>query len=251
MKKFYSLFATALCATIAFAQTTIFNASFDDLNGTGGNDNVWTGNIGTNSLNNYSSAGWAFSGAGGAAQCIKAGSSNSVGAVTTPALNGLSGNATLTFKAAGYSSDNTRLTVTITGGGSISGTNSFTLVNSSFSEYSVTIVGGTSNTKLKFSAAATSKRFFIDEIKVVTEAGLAVHDAKLSTKTFVKNTSVDKEIYFGTKSDIKIFNVNGQILKTASVTENGSVNVENLQSGIYLVTGNINGNAVFERIIKR
>ena len=171
--------------------------------------------------------------------------------MTTPALNGLSGNATLTFKAAGYSSDNTRLTVTITGGGSISGTNTFTLVNSSFSEYSVTIVGGTSNTKLKFSAAATSKRFFIDEIKVVTEAGLAVHDAKLSTKTFVKNTSVDKEIYFGTKSDIKIFNVNGQILKTASITENGSVNVENLQSGIYLVTGNINGNAVFERIIKR
>ncbi|WP_106914689.1 T9SS type A sorting domain-containing protein [Chryseobacterium aurantiacum] len=251
MKKLYSLFATALCATLAFAQTTIFNATFDDLNGTGGNDNTWSGNIGTSSLNNYSSAGWVFSGAGGAAQCIKAGSSNSVGAVTTPTLNGLSGNATLTFKAAGYSNDNTRLTVTITGGGSISGTNSFILVNSSFSEYSVNIVGGTSSTKLKFSAAATSKRFFIDEIKVVTEAGLAVHDTKLSTKTFVKNTSVDKEIYFGAQSDIKIFNTNGQVVKKASVIENGSVNVESLQSGIYLVTGNINGKAVSEKIIKR
>ncbi len=35
MKKLYSLLATAMFATITFAQTTIFNASFDDLAGTG------------------------------------------------------------------------------------------------------------------------------------------------------------------------------------------------------------------------
>lgn len=251
MKKLYSLLATAAFVTAAFAQTTIFNATFDDLSGTGGNDNVWSGNVGVASLGTYTAAGWVFATSGGAAQCVKAGSGSGAGSVTTPELSGLSGNATLTFRAAGYGSDNTKLTITITGGGTISGTSNFTLVNSAFSDYSVNIVGGTAATKLKISSAGSSKRFFIDDIKVVTAGVLAVNETKIGAKTFIKNTSVDHEIYFGTKSEVKIFNVNGQIVKTASVSENGSVNVENLQSGIYFVVGNINGKAVSEKIIKK
>lgn len=251
MKKFYSLLATAVFATVTFAQTTVFNETFDDLSGTGGNDNVWTGNVGVSSLGTYTTAGWVFTAAGGAAQCIKAGSGSNPGVVTTPSLSNLSGDAILTFRAAGYGTDNTKLTVTITGGGTISGTNNFTLSNSSFSNYSVNIVGGTATTKLKISSASSSKRFFIDDIKVVTTGVLAVNDTKSKTKTFIKNTSVDHEIYFGTKADVTIFNVNGQVVKTGSVSENGSLNISNLQSGIYFVSGNVNGKAVSEKIIKK
>jgi len=251
MKKLYSLFATAMFATVSFAQTTIFNATFDDLAGTGGNDNTWSGNIGTSSLSTYTTAGWVFSGAGGASQCIKAGSSSTVGAVTTPALNGLSGDATLTFRAGGFNTDNTTLTVSITGGGTINGTSSFTLTNSAFSNYSVNIVGGTSTTKLKFSAAATSKRFFIDDIKVNMNGSLSVTDTKISLKNFVKNTSVEDDIHFGAQSEVKIYNVNGQLVKTGSVIENGTLSVTELPKGIYFVTGTVAGRIVSEKINKK
>ncbi|MCT2407587.1 T9SS type A sorting domain-containing protein [Chryseobacterium antibioticum] len=251
MKKFYSLVATAVFAVATFAQTTVFNATFDDLDGTGGNDASFTGNIGTKSLNTYTTAGWVFGAAGGGAQCIKAGSGSAAGSVTTPALTGLAGNATLTFRAAGFGTDNTALTVTITGGGSINGTSSFTLTNSAFSTYTVNIIGGTSATKLKFASTAGGRRFFIDDIKLAVQGALAVTDTKTSAIVFVKNTLVDHEIYFGAKSEVKIFNVNGQLVKSASVNENGVLNVIDLKKGIYIVTGNVNGNAVSEKIIKR
>ncbi|PQA95615.1 hypothetical protein B0A69_04350 [Chryseobacterium shigense] len=250
MKKFYSLVATVLFAVVTLAQTTVFNATFDDLDGTGGNDDSWTGNVGTKSLGTYTTAGWVFAGAGGASQCIKAGSGSTAGSVITPALTGLAGNATLTFRAAGFGTDNTSLTVTISGGGSINGTSSFTLTNSAFSTYTVNIIGGTASTKLRFASAAGGRRFFIDDIKLVVQGALAVNDTKASSKKFIKNTSVDHEICFGVKSDIKIFNLNGRLIKSASVNENGVLNVIDLQKGIYIVTGNVNGNAVSEKILK-
>ncbi len=91
----------------------------------------------------------------------------------------------------------------------------------------------------------------MDDISWTATGSLGTVEVKEKKHIFVKNTSVDKEIYFGTKSDIKIFNVNGQIVRTASVSENGSVNVENLQSGIYFVTGIANGISVSEKIIKK
>lgn len=149
-------------------QVEVFNATFSDLNGTGGNDNVWTGNIGTNSLSSYTNAGWTFSSSGGAKECIKSGTGGNSGVVTTPTLSSLNGNAVLTFRAGGFSTDNTVLSVSITGGGSISGNSTFSLVNSSFSSYTVNIVGGTSNTKLTFSSSSGGQRFFIDDIRVVS-----------------------------------------------------------------------------------
>lgn len=149
-------------------QVEVFNATFSDLNGTGGNDGAWSGNIGTNSLSSYTNTGWTFSSSGGAKECIKSGTGSNPGVVTTPVLSSLSGNAVLTFRAAGFSTDNTVLSVSITGGGSISGNSTFSLVNSSFSSYTVNIVGGTSSTKLTFSSSSGGQRFFIDDIRVVS-----------------------------------------------------------------------------------
>ncbi|WP_048506092.1 T9SS type A sorting domain-containing protein [Chryseobacterium angstadtii] len=92
----------------------------------------------------------------------------------------------------------------------------------------------------------------IDDFSLTPQgSALATIDNKVADKAFVKNTSVENEIHFGLKSDIKVFTAGGQLVKTASVKENGVLNVADLQKGIYIVTGNINGKAVSEKIIKR
>ena len=45
--------------------------------------------------------------------------------------------------------------------------------------------------------------------------------------------------------------MNGQVVKSASVNENTSLNVADLAKGMYIVTGTVNGKAVSEKIIKK
>ncbi len=100
--------------------------------------------------------------------------------------------------------------------------------------------------------AASDDGLAIDDFSITPQGSvLATADNTISGKVFIKNTSVDQEIHFGSKADVKIFNVSGQLVKTASVNENGTLNIIDLQKGIYIVAGNINGRAVSEKIIKR
>ncbi|WP_353151121.1 T9SS type A sorting domain-containing protein [Chryseobacterium sp.] len=101
--------------------------------------------------------------------------------------------------------------------------------------------------------SGTDDGLAIDDFSLTPQgsSSLAVIDNKVSHKAFVKNTTVDNEIYFGSKSDVKIFNINGQLIKSASVSENGSLNVAELQKGIYIVTGMVNGKNISEKIRKK
>ncbi|GAA5096712.1 hypothetical protein GCM10023210_30800 [Chryseobacterium ginsengisoli] len=249
MKKIYSLFATVIFASTVCAQ--IFSANFSDLNGTGGNDGSWSGNVGTSSLNTYTSAGWTFGSAGGAAQCVKAGSGSNPGSVTTPVLAGLSGNAAVSFRAGGFGTDDTTLTVSVTGGGSVSGTKTFTLTNGAFTTFNTSITGGTASTKLVFSSSAGGRRFFIDDIIVSAGSVLAVSDIKGNKVSLVKNTLVDNNIVFGTKSEIKIFGATGNLVKTASVFENEVLDISGLPKGNYIVSGIVAGKLISEKILKK
>ncbi|MFC3159286.1 T9SS type A sorting domain-containing protein [Chryseobacterium arachidis] len=80
---------------------------------------------------------------------------------------------------------------------------------------------------------------------------LATNEDFLSKKLFVKTTVVDNEIYFGVKSDVKIYNMSGQIVKTASVKENESLIITELKEGNYIITGTVDGKKVSEKIIKK
>jgi hypothetical protein len=248
MKKIYSFFATVIFASTVCAQ--IFSATFSDLNGTGGNDGSWSGNVGTSSLTTYTSAGWVFVSSGGASQSIKSGSGGSGGSVTTPALTSLSGSASVSFRAGGFGTDGTTLAVSVTGGGNISGSTSFVLTNGAFNTYNTTVTGGTSSTKLVFSTSAGGKRFFIDDI-VVSSGVLAVADIKGNKLSLVKNTLVDNNIVFGAKSEVKIFGAAGNLVKTVSVSENESLNISDFPKGIYIINGKVNGNLVSEKILKK
>ncbi|MBH1960843.1 MAG: T9SS type A sorting domain-containing protein [Flavobacteriia bacterium] len=252
MKKFYSLVAAVVFAVTVNAQTTIFSATFDDVNGTGGNDGLWGGGIATGTIPaSYGTAGWAFTSASGAKQAIKAGTGSNQGSVTTPALSNLSGNATLTFRAGAWdgSSEKVVLNVAITGGGTLDKA-TVTLVKGAFTEYTVAITSGTATSKLVFSGNGGNSRFFIDDI-VVTAVTQAVGDVNATNANLVKNTVVSNNILFAAKADVQIVSMNGQVVKSASVNENTTLDVASLAKGTYIVTGTVNGKAVSQKIIKK
>lgn len=72
------------------------------------------------------------------------------------------------------------------------------------------------------------------------------------SSNFVKNTFVkNNEITFGADvKDVKVFNMFGQVVKEASVKQNGTVNVAELAKGAYIVTGTVNKEAVSQKILK-
>ena len=150
------------------AGETILFANFDDNNGTGGNDGKWSDNIATATIK--LPVGWTHVNGSGANKCVKLGSGSKQGNITTPTLSQLSGNATLSFKAAAWdgSDEKTTLLLSIEGGGSLSQT-SVTLKKGAWQTYELTITGGTSNTKITFAGfQASDSRFFLDEVKVAT-----------------------------------------------------------------------------------
>jgi len=101
--------------------------------------------------------------------------------------------------------------------------------------------------------AGTDDGLAIDDFSLTPQpsTSLATTENAAAKKVFVKTTSVDNEIHFGVKSDVKIYSAAGQLLKTASVSENGVLNIADLQKGIYIVTGNVAGKAISEKIVKK
>ncbi len=80
---------------------------------------------------------------------------------------------------------------------------------------------------------------------------LSVIDFQNIKNQFVRNTAVTNEINFGAKADVKIFSMNGQVVKSASVSEDKNLEVSDLTPGMYIVTGMINGQAVSTKIVKK
>ena len=67
----------------------------------------------------------------------------------------------------------------------------------------------------------------------------------------MKNNVVDNNILFSAKADVKVISMNGQVVKSASVNENTTLDVASLAKGMYIVTGTVNGQAVSQKIIKK
>ena len=159
-------------ATTEGAGETIFYESFNDNDAAGGNDGNF--NTASNTEECYvDNEGWEGNKFYEANQCIKLGGSSAKGYITTPKLSQLSGNATLSFKAAAWAnnSEQTDLLLSITGGGTLDKT-SVTMIKGDWKTYEVTIKDGTSATRITFAGKNTSgSRFFLDEVKVTTSGG--------------------------------------------------------------------------------
>ncbi|BEV04386.1 lamin tail domain-containing protein [Chryseobacterium gambrini] len=108
------------------------------------------------------------------------------------------------------------------------------------------ISGDTNNNNTDFAAGAPTPQNSTSGTLAVTDLS-AVKGGNFVKNTFVKND----EITFGADAkDIKVYNMLGQIVKTASVKENESVSVAELQKGNYIVTGTVNNKPVSQKILK-
>lgn len=199
MKKILLLFNLILALTVAQvnAQTTVFYESFDGNDFTGGNDGKWSGNIASGATISTDNEDWIFDGKHfGANYCIRLGTNTVTGSATTPKLTQLSGDAILTFNAGSWSKDNTVLTLSINGGGSLDKYN-VELGNAVFTTYTVYITNGTPTTTITFTSSSSGKRFFLDEVKIESTTKInqisslsdlrEVDDGELVYLTFAKS----------------------------------------------------------------
>lgn len=173
---------TATYTVIVTDESTpvLFYESFNSAPGTGGNDGEFKGSVASNDWAeaDMDNAGWTSTGkVYEGLQCIRIGSGKEVGSVTTPSLGLLNGEATLTFNAAGWESTKTvTLTVSITGGGTLSldGADpadkvTITPAAGAWGMYTVTIAAGTSASQLTFATSGSEKRVFLDEVRLQGE----------------------------------------------------------------------------------
>ena len=169
MKKIFVCFAV-LCSAWTWAQTEpIFYESFDkciDEEGenygyTGGNDNQWSGDVGTAIVIYEDNKGWTYDYANGAYQCVKVGTSRYQGWIKTPSIP-CSGDVTLSFRAVPWEGDSI-LTLDVTGGKAEK--SYFDLKKNQWNDLTVKISDVTSAITVKFSSLY-KHRFFLDEVKV-------------------------------------------------------------------------------------
>lgn len=151
--------------------------SFDKCDGTGGNDNQWSGNgvAGSEALsmefdnNGWTSSNKIFSGN----QCVRLGNSSTAGNITTPAFS-VNGSAYLSFKAGGWNGTNdaTYLTLSVNNG-TLSKT-TVEIPKGLWKQFGVNI---TATGTVKVTFKADKKRFFLDEVKVVDPTiNSGIHD---------------------------------------------------------------------------
>ena len=153
---------------------TLFYESFDDCDGKGGNDDLWSGLIAASEFASDND-GWEANKASAANQCAKFGTSKVAGSATTPEFT-LNGTTKMTFKAGAWDStlDVTTLYLTVEGG-SVEPA-SVEMQRGTFNDYTVTVTG-TGSVKVTFEVEVTGKqkgRFFLDEVLVkdTTKTGI-------------------------------------------------------------------------------
>ncbi len=147
----------------------LFDETFDACVGTGGNDNTWTGGSAEFTPDNQ---GWTYDTknavAGGAQKCAKFGTRATKGNVSMPKVF-VGAESALTFKAAPWAEENTRISITILGSPdtTVSPT-TFTLTPGQWTECSATIKG---QGDITISLTPSNNRFFLDDVKVVAGNG--------------------------------------------------------------------------------
>ncbi len=169
----FCMLALTICGASA-QETVVFYESFNKCPGTGGNG-PWNGPVARHELKeaHFDNPGWKYTNGNAASKCVKLGKGSAKGSATTPAID-LDGTATLTFKAGAWDqgTEGTTLVVKMTGG--TLSENAVTMVKGKFTEYTLTITGGTAGAKITFSAkTADHNRFFLDEVKVTLAGGSA------------------------------------------------------------------------------
>ena len=217
--------------TVTDPNGPVFYESFDKTLGTGGNDGNWSGSIASNKIQS-DITGWTFTKGNGADRCAKFGSGSAQGSAITPEID-LSGDKyLLTFRAGAWSGDATTITVSVdngslTYGGNNATSQTITLTDASFSDYSMYISGATSSTKITFSAQQASKnRFFLDEVKIVPTTAEVPTDVTLHVGNALYSTLYysDRALVVPENTEAYTYTVtNGQLEESYRYDENMTI----------------------------
>lgn len=263
MKKFYSLFSAVILAATVNAQAVFYSENMGTPTGTTdissnvfqvGAPVVYTGTADVR--NTLTSTTYAGASAGGNILFNALNENFIISGIDTSDYE----NITLSFghnKTVNNSSN--ELTVEVSTDGTVwtpltytrptgSGTNGWVLITASGS------IPTTENLRIKFNTSTVTGglQFRIDDVSLSgTLIVLGTDNATATKASLVKNTVVSNTIFFAAKSDVQVINANGQVVKTASVNESTSLEVSSLPAGIYIVTGNVAGKAVSQKIIKK
>ena len=173
MKNCKLFWVFALMTLLGFGQMwaephAVFRETFDECKGTGGNDDVWSGNNIANATLTTDNVNWTFVNGKGASQCAKIGTSSNSGSAETPAI-ALSGTttATLTFKAAAWSANSEKTTLKLSFTECEGDQSSVEMLKGEWSTYTVQLSNITDDIKIKFEGQQkNSSRFFLDEVVV-------------------------------------------------------------------------------------
>lgn len=191
------------------SEGVLFYESFDQCEGTGGNDDQWSGMI-ANSSFVPDNEGWEAQSDKmyGGDQCAKFGTSSVMGIAKTPEFE-LNGTATLTFKAGAWKSNSDGTTLTLEVEGGTVQPEEFTIEKGAWSACTATITG-TGTVRVVFTPM---KRFFLDEVLVEANATNGV--MSLTTDS-------------SSRAGKRIYTLDGRYVGTR---------LEGLQHGIYVVGG--------------
>ena len=167
--------------TLTFGETSgddpegkLFYESFDQCCGTGANDGNWASTVASQEKNFIpDNSGWEAAVCYGAYECARFGSGSKNGAATTPAFAVTDG-AELTFNAAAWGADGTKLTLSTDDPSVTITPNVFEMKGSEWTTFKAT-VSGAGTIRLTFTPA---KRFFLDEVLVVAGGSSAPTNLK-------------------------------------------------------------------------
>ncbi|MBP1530659.1 MAG: M6 family metalloprotease domain-containing protein [Bacteroidaceae bacterium] len=143
----------------------VFYESFDECDGTGGNDGLWSSNIATAAFS-PDNEGWVAEKAWGADQCAKFGTSSVAGEAQTPEIM-LADDGTLTFMAGAWNAKNDKTELTVTCEGGEVEPSTFTLAKGEWTTFEAKIIKDDTLSSIHLTFTSAGGRFFLDEVKIV------------------------------------------------------------------------------------
>ena len=212
---------------IIYTTSTEFIETFDQCDGTGGNDGQFSGTGVASSTKNYlpDNEGWSATNYYGGDRCARFGSSSNVGTVTTPEF-AVNGESTFTFKAAPWGTDGTSLTLQVNGNATLSET-SLTMKNGEWTTYSLTLTGN-GNVTITFTPA---KRFFLDEVCV--QSHMIIGDVNKDGSVTLADVAALVDIILGkVPADSQEYD-----MEAADVNHDGQKNIADVTSLVNIVLG--------------
>ena len=162
---------------------SMLSESFDECDGTGGNDGIWGGRSIGAGTPTYDNKGWTSTQGKvyASSACVRVGTSSVNGDITTPSFT-VNGKAVLSFKAGAWntSGDGTTLNLSVSNG-TIS-PSSVTMKKGEWTDYNVTI---TANGNVKTTFKASKLRFFLDEVKVTDASTSDIQEISASRSSSI------------------------------------------------------------------